>query len=194
MRDAGGSQSDVWRMVRDEHNRLHQTTVLADLACSGLSHDRYRNLMSAMARLHVQFAALCRRGWGEVGLSSAAHLTVDRVSAIEQDLAFLGLPPPSPPLDGDVTVYASDGGFAVGCLYVIHGSTRGAMVVHRKLDRLCEGEDGRRFWSKAHGDEEALRDIRAAIDCDWAQPSRTAAIASGALHTMRAFRVGLERI
>ncbi len=65
---------------------------------------------------------------------------------LEQDLAFYGLPLPTPAWDGPSIT--SDGAL-IGCLYVLEGSTKGGRVIFRRMSRVLgiSDEGGGRFFN-----------------------------------------------
>lgn len=138
------------------HRRLEQRLALVD---PGLSSARYRAIVEAMWGYHAPLEArLAAAGaWEAVGLDGRARR---RVHHLHRDLVALGrteaaierlprcerLPSVSTPAE------------AIGCLYVIEGSTLGGRVVLRHV-RRCVGvdvESGARFFA-GYGEHTAAR-------------------------------------
>jgi heme oxygenase len=102
-----------------------------------------------------------------------------RVTALEQDLAFLGVAAPDA---GDEPT--DDPAFAIGCLYTVQGSTLGGKVIYRQLDRLLAHADGRRFFA---GTAEDGADWRVLCDRLEEQDYPLTRIEAGARHAFARF-------
>jgi heme oxygenase len=147
------------------HDRIEQNPRLARLLAADLTPGEYRDTLARLYGFHAPLEAVlgARPEWARIGFSFDARR---KAPLLARDLAALGLPPAAveglprcpdlPRLD-----HFAD---ALGCLYVLEGSTLGGQVIAKHLRRSLGvdaahgaafyhsyGRDTGRMW-KAFGD------------------------------------------
>ncbi|MGE0725198.1 MAG: biliverdin-producing heme oxygenase, partial [Alphaproteobacteria bacterium] len=124
-----------------------------------------------------------------IGLPSLARAAAERAERLRADLADLGaVPGPAPAR----SVAPASDGRAVGCLYVVEGSTLGGRLIHRRLAGLLPGEEGRRYFAGGADDVERWPVFCAALEAFGAGGNRLPDIVLGARQAFATFRDCLE--
>lgn len=182
-----GVRAALRRWTADVHERLHGAPAFAALAGGRLDLPAYADLMSRLLGFHRAVAPTVSRGLDRLGLSGDRHRA--RLARLEYDLAAIG--PCVPPV---VAAPAWSDDAAVGCLYVVDGSTLGGRVIHRQLDYLLGPSDaGRSFFGGTPDDPLCWRRLCAALERYGAEtPSRLSAMAEGATETFALFETCLD--
>lgn len=125
----------------DIHEALHRAEPFARIADGTMDRQGYGALLERLARYHLAMAPLCAAGAAALGAPELDAAHRDRVAALKADIRAMGASAPR-----DAEGQAVDPAFAVGCLYVVNGSTLGGKVIFRQLDALLADDDGRRFF------------------------------------------------
>jgi heme oxygenase len=142
------------RMVTDAaHQALHHAAPFAAIAEGRASLAQYTGTLRTLHRYHAAMAQPCVAGAAALAMPEAAHAQTARLAALESDLASLGEAIP----DRGPAPAPAEADFAVGVLYVVMGSALGGKVIHRQLDYLLPGADGRRFFAGAPDDGQVWR-------------------------------------
>lgn len=149
--------------LRARTHELHQRAEeLFDLP-SLRTLDRYRARLSLLLGFHRPLERrLARVDLGAVGLDLGARL---RTPLLEQDLRCLGVDPAQVPDCDDLPALPALPE-ALGCLYVLEGSTLGGQVVSRHVRETMDIVPGRggSFFAGDGRDVGAMwRDFRAAL-------------------------------
>jgi heme oxygenase len=132
---------------------------------------------------------LARSGeWESIGLDLAPRR---RTGALRGDLRTLGIDPPPPPRAAPFKDFAA----ALGCLYVLEGSTLGGRLLSRAF-RHCLGAeiDGATAFFDGHGDRAGpmWQQFRYAIDqFGDLHPDAHDAVVASASDTFHRFAIGL---
>jgi heme oxygenase len=129
------------------HAALHGARPFARIAEGGMDRPGHAALLRLLLRYHAAMTPLCAAGAARLGAPELAAAQRCRLEALRADLRALGGTAPAIP-----ALAPRDGDFAVGVLYTVLGSTLGGKVIHRQLDALLPGEEGRRFF-KGHADD-----------------------------------------
>jgi len=172
-----GLRADL-RLATDEiHQRLHEAEAFRLIGESALQVADYARLLGSILRFHSSVQQLL------AGYSETAALGggLDRVRRLESDLAFLGVAverPSAPKLR-----LAADE--ALGCLYVVQGSTLGGQVIYRQLDYLFDGVQGRSFFLGSEEEPVKWRKVRSLLEEQ--PPERREALRRGAARTFGLF-------
>ena len=183
-----GARMALRQATAAAHERLHHLPGFASLQAGTIGRDEYAALLR---RLLVFYRAV------ENGLADAPPLLpygIDiaarrRSGLLAEDLAFLGAPAaplPAPPALPALRSAAE----ALGCLYVIEGSTLGGRELARRLDHLlpADSESGRRFLL-GHGPRHGAmwREFCAALEACGNNQARRDEMIGGALAAFGAF-------
>lgn len=164
------------------HRALHSAAPFARIADGEAALADYRTTLRMLYRYHAGMAPLCAAGAAALHFPDAARIQARRLEALTADLAVLETNTP-----GDVPVHpVPSDDFAVGALYVVLGSALGGKVIHRQLDYLLPGAEGRRFFA---GDDGAVwRDFCRRLD---AHDGDFATLCEGAAWAFAEFGRGL---
>jgi heme oxygenase len=155
------------REATDEiHQALHRAAPFARIADGTMDRGGYGRVLLMLHRYHTSMAAHCAAGADALDAPQLAFAHRSRIQALEDDLAYLALAgaqaragAPKSKLrrvrlaaerterhSAEGREAGPEAAFSIGCLYTVQGSTLGGKVIHRQLDRLVPGEDGRRFF------------------------------------------------
>lgn len=169
------------------HERLHHVPVFAALAAGGLDRAEYASLLGRLYGFHAPFEAAVERAGPPVppGRWRRAHLLRSDMTALGRSEATIERLPR----------YAVPGGVwsparAMGCLYVIEGSTLGGRQLARRLDHLLPAGDmaGRAFLMAGTGrDHVRWRDFCEALDACGADAASRAEMVAGAVEAFHCF-------
>lgn len=168
------------------HERLHDARFFDALASGTLDHAGYGALLTRIRRFHCLTLAARSQALAALGLDPAE--AGRRLALIEMDLRHLGIAcddPGAPPAP-------CDEGEAIGCLYVVEGSTLGGKLIHRQLDYLLPDEEGRSFFRGTPDDGARWRRLCEALDAYGSVPSRLPAMIAGAEATFALFETCLN--
>ncbi|MBU8546161.1 MULTISPECIES: biliverdin-producing heme oxygenase [Roseomonadaceae] len=166
------------------HERLHGVPVFARLASGRIDTGEYVLLLRRLLGFHLGVEAAL--GGGPSLLPYGITLEQRRRSPmLVADLVALRAPPLAAVADLPAPSCA---GFAMGCLYVMEGSTLGGQHLARALDGVLPGEDGRSFlrgYGARHG--AMWRECCTAIEACGAESGRLAGMIAGAEATFARF-------
>lgn len=174
----GGVRGRLRAATDAAHQALHRAAPFAAIADGTATRDGYGQTLIFLHRYHSAMAPLCARGAAALGTPRLADAHEARLAALVQDLDFLALAPE--PAAGEAP---GDDGFCVGALYTVQGSVLGGKLIHRQLEGLLPGADGRRFFAGGAGDGQDWRLLCAALD----GRSDLARLEAGALHAFARF-------
>ena len=170
------------------HERLHRVPVFAALAAGQLDRGAYLSLLGRLYGFHDPFETAIAQA-GPPGLQPAqwrrAHLLQSDMTELDRSgNAVADLPRhPAPGSDWSPAQ-------AMGCLYVIEGSTLGGRQLARRLDHLlpANATAGRAFLL-AGTDQNHVRwrDFCAALDACGADPAPRAEMVAGAIEAFHCF-------
>ena len=170
------------------HERLHRVPAFAALAAGQLDRVAYLGLLGRLYGFHDPFEAAVAQA-GPPGLQPAqwrrAHLLRSDMAALGQSDAAIGELPRHPALSSQWSP-----AHAMGCLYVVEGSTLGGRQLARQLDPLLPVSDtaGRTFLLAGTGpDHIRWRDFCAALDACGADPAPRAEMVAGAMEAFHCF-------
>ena len=179
---------ELQRATAAIHTRLHRVTVFAALAAGRLDLEGYFDLLGRLYGFHEPFETAVAQA-GPPGVPPEqwrrAHLLrADMMALGRSDTAVAGLPQHSAPRSLWSPAHA------MGCLYVMEGSTLGGRQLARQLDHLLPASttDGRMFLlAGVDRDHVRWRDFCAALDKCGAEPVPRAEMVAGAIETFRCF-------
>ncbi len=166
------------------HERLHHVPVFAALAAGRIDRGAYGGLLARLYGFHEPFEAAAAQA-APPGLQPAqwrrAHLLRSDMAALgRSDAAIAELPRhPAPCVPWSPAR-------AMGCLYVMEGSTLGGRQLARQLGHLlpASAAAGRTFLLAGTGtDHVRWRDFCAALDACGADPAPRDEMVTGALDT-----------
>jgi heme oxygenase len=160
------------------HLALHRAAPFAAIAGGTATRETYADTLVFLQRYHGAMAGWCAAGAWTLGLDGLARTHQERLAALRADLAIFGRGVPQTEEEP-----ARPGAFAVGVLYTVQGSTLGGKVIHRQLDGLLDGEDGRSFFKGRAEDGHYWRTLCAALE----QQSDGAGLEAGARHAFARF-------
>lgn len=185
--DSPGARAALRRWTADVHERLHGAPAFAALAAGRLDRPAYADLLGRLLGFHRAVAPAVHRALDRLGLPGEGHRV--RLARLESDLAAVG--PRAAPA---VTAPDWSDDAAVGCLYVVDGSTLGGRVIHRQLDYLFGPFDaGRSFFGGGPDDPLRWRRLCAALERHSAEaPARLPIMAEGAMATFALFETCLD--
>lgn len=143
----------------DLHQALHHAPPFAAIAEGWATRADYARTLAFLLRYHGAMAGWCAAGAEALGLAELALAHRARLAALRQDLLFLGQD--APPTMPDA---ARPGLFAAGVLYTVQGSTLGGKVIHRQLDALLAGDEGRLFFKGSRDDGRHWHRLCAALE------------------------------
>lgn len=168
------------------HARLHRVPVFEALAAGHLSLAAYAALLHRLLGFHaaVEAALAAAPSLRPYGIDLAERCRSD---ALRADLATLGAPGAGPlaPLPSLGTAAR-----ALGCLYVVEGSTLGGRQLARGLDHLLPaGAVAGRAFLLGHGPRHGAmwQACCAAIEACGAEPGGLDGMAAAARETFAAF-------
>lgn len=162
---AGGARAVLASATRDVHERLHRVPAFDLLLAGELSRDAYARLLRCLYGFHQPLEAMLRSE-EHLALVHPAPLPAARAHRLESDMLALGMTTaeiealprarfPALPTPGHY----------LGALYVREGSTLGARLMSRALDRLFgPGEGGRAFLTGSPDDGRAWQACCARIE------------------------------
>ena len=160
------------------HEALHGAAPFARIADGGMDTPGYGALLRMLHRYHAMMAVPCEAGAAALAAPELARAHQQRIAALEQDMAFLGVMP-----ERGAGEVAGDAAFSIGCLYTVQGSTLGGKVIFRQLDTLLPGSDGRRFFEGTAQDSANWRLLCQRLE----EQGDIAAMADGARHAFACF-------
>lgn len=168
------------------HTRLHTVPAFAALAAGHLSRAAYARLLHRLLGFHlaVEASLAAAPSLRPYGIDLAERC---RSGALRADLATLGMPDAGPlaPLPAFPTAAR-----ALGCLYVVEGSTLGGRQLARGLDHLLPaGALAGRAFLLGHGPRHGAmwQACCAAIEACGEEPGGQAGMAAAATETFAAF-------
>jgi heme oxygenase len=175
----GHSMRERLRAATEEiHLALHRAAPFAAIADGTVTRETYADTLVFLRRYHGAMAGWCAAGAWTLGLDGLARTHRERLAALCADLVTFGRGVPRAEEES-----ARPGAFAVGVLYTVQGSTLGGKVIHRQLDSLLDGEDGRSFFKGRAEDGHTWRMLCAALE----QQSDGAGLEAGARHAFARF-------
>jgi heme oxygenase len=179
---------ELQRATAAIHARLHRVPAFLALAAGRLDRDGYIDLLGRLYGFHEPFEAAVAQA-APPGLPPgrwrrADLLRVDLTALGRSDAAVTGLPRhPAPHGHWSPT-------YAMGCLYVMEGSTLGGRQLAARLKHLLPVStmDGRMFLlAGADRDHMRWRDFCAVLDECGVDPAPRAEMIAGAMETFRCF-------
>ena len=172
-----GVRADLRLATEEVHERLHEAEPFRMIADGALNMQGYRSLLSAILQFHASLQPIL------AGHPETAHLGggLDRVERLQFDLRHVGAAIPSSP-QADIALDADE---AIGCLYVVQGSTLGGRVIYRQLDYLFDGPEGRSFFLGGGEDKARWQKVRALLEEQ--PPERREGLRRGATRTFGFF-------
>ena len=177
---------DQLRAVTAEiHEALHHAAPFAAIAAGTLDRRGYGAVLFFLHRYHKGFGENCDQGARALGAPQLAAAHQARITALENDLAYLDLAPAAP-----LPPPPAKGVFAAGCLYTVQGSTLGGKVISRQLDYLLPAAKGRSFFMGESEDGASWRLLCAALEKQHAD--NLPELEKGALFAFARFRDLLE--
>ncbi len=175
--DQAGVRADL-RLATDEvHERLHEAEPFRLIGESALPIEDYGRLLGSILAFHAAIQPVLAGNSETAALGGGR----DRLKRLESDLRHIGIAVETPRLGS----LALDSGEAVGCLYVVQGSTLGGRVIYRQLDYLFEGVEGRSFFLGSDDEPLKWRKVRALLEEQ--PPERREALRRGAAKTFALF-------
>jgi heme oxygenase len=178
------SMREKLRAATEEiHLALHRAAPFAAIADGTATRETYADTLAFLRRYHGAMAGWCAAGAWSLGLDGLARTHRERLAALRADLATFGRAAPQAEEEPAYHDGFGAGAFAVGVLYTVQGSTLGGKVIHRQLDGLLDGEDGRSFFKGRAEDGHYWRMLCAALE----QQSDGAALEAGARHAFARF-------
>lgn len=172
-----GAQADLRQATLDVHERLHEAEPFKMIAEGRLEMSTYRRLLRAILHFHSSVQPILAAHPQTADLGGG----LDRVERLECDLRHVGAAGPSPCPASP----AFDGHEAIGCLYVVQGSTLGGRVIYRQLDYLLDGAEGRSFFLGGSDDSARWQKVRALLEKQ--PPERRDSLRRGASRTFTLF-------
>ncbi len=169
------------------HADLHDASIFARLAAGTLDRTGYAAILRAHLCFHIHMAPAAGRAAAALGLRDIAARCTRRRRRLQHALAVLGIAPAA----ASAATIDSDGS-AVGCMYTLLGAFLGGRVIHRQLDAVLTGEEGRSFFRGDPDDGDSWRLFCRHLESFGGQPGRMPALAAGALHAFADFRGCLE--
>ncbi|MGX9961853.1 biliverdin-producing heme oxygenase [Roseomonas sp. F4] len=166
------------------HERLHGVPVFARLAAGRIGPAEYVGLLRRLLGFHLGVEAVLSGGPSLTPYGIALDQR-RRSPLLVADLVALRAAPVAPVA---ALPEPSCAGFAMGCLYVLEGSTLGGQHLARALDGVLPGEVGRSFllgYGARHG--VMWRECCAAIEACGAEAGRLARMIAGAEVTFARF-------
>ena len=164
--------------TEEVHLALHRAAPFAAIADGTATRESYADTLAFLRRYHGAMGGWCAAGAWTLGLDGLARTHRERLAALRADLATVGRRVPRAEEEP-----ARSGAFAVGVLYTVQGSTLGGKVIHRQLDGLLDGEDGRSFFKGRAEDGHYWRMLCAALE----QQNDGAGLEAGARHAFARF-------
>lgn len=179
---------ELQRATAAVHARLHLVPAFAALAAGRLDRDGYLDLLGRLYGFHEPFEAAVVQA-EPPGLPPdqwrRAHLLRFDLTALGQsDAAVAGLLRHPAPRSRWSPAHA------MGCLYVMEGSTLGARQLARRLEHLLpvSATAGRMFLlAGADRDHVRWRDFCAVLDECGAEPASRAEMVAGAMEAFHCF-------
>lgn len=142
------------RETRPAHDRIEQNPRLARLLATDLERDEYRMLLGRLYGYHRPLEArlAARPEWEAIGFCFDERR---RAGLLRRDLVSLGMTEAEIDALPDCPDLPDAGTFprALGCLYVLEGSTLGGRIIARHLTQSLGlgAHDGAAFY-QGHGD------------------------------------------
>jgi heme oxygenase len=170
-------------VTEDIHQALHGAAPFARIAAGDMDTAGYGALLQFLHGYHAGMMAACSTGAAALGAQELGAAQAARVTALAQDLAHFGLPPPRL-----ISEPVPDADFAIGCLYTVQGSTLGGKVICHQLDALLPDGRGRSFFAGTPQDGAHWRILCEKLE----QQGGSARLEAGALHAFHRFAALLE--
>ena len=178
-----GVRADLRLATDDVHQRLHEAEPFRLIGESALDLPGYGRLLGSILRFHSSVQPILAGNSETAALGGGR----DRLRRLEADLACIGASARSS-CSGGLELNADE---AIGCLYVVQGSTLGGRVIYRQLDYLFGGAEGRSFF-RGSGDEPLKwKKVRSLLEEQ--PPERQEALRRGAAKTFGFFEDCLSR-
>lgn len=143
----------------DVHQALHRAAPFAAIADGAATLETYSDLLAFLYRYHGAMAGWCAAGAAALGLPVLAAAHQARLTALRQDIAYLGRAAPEAEQE-----MARPGAFAAGVLYTVQGSTLGGKTIYRQLGGLLSGDEGRLFFKGSRDDGHVWQMLCAALE------------------------------
>lgn len=185
---SASARIELQRATAAVHARLHRVPVFVALAAGRLDHDGYLDLLGRLYGFHEPFEAAVAQaeppGLPPERWRRAHLLRVDLTALGRSDAAIAGLLRHPTPRSRWSPAHA------MGCLYVMEGSTLGGRQLARQLDHLLSAStNGGRMFLLAGADRGHVRwrDFCAVLDECGAEPAPRAEMVAGAMETFGCF-------
>jgi heme oxygenase len=175
--------------THEAHERLHGVPIFAALANGTLARDGYIALLRRLLGFHAPMEAAIAGALGSQSFGIDVT-SWQRAALIQADLAALGADDraaPGPALRPRENLTRAE---AMGCLYVVEGSTLGGRQLARRLDTLLDGRGatGRQFlMAGAHPGHVRWATVCAALNACGRDATSRAGMIDGAAWTFAAF-------
>lgn len=180
------SVRDQLRAATDDiHQFLHRAAPFAAIADGTATVESYGRTLQFLHHFHSMLSPLCGQGAQGLGLPELASAPTRRVTALENDLACLGMMASSP----ERAVLNVEEAFCAGALYTVQGSTLGGKLIYRQLETLLPSEFGRSFFKGVPDDARNWQALCMALE---KRPDDLAGMKAGALYAFGCFRDMLE--
>lgn len=174
MPDHRAARAVLRAATAEVHERLHGARFFDRIAAGTLDIAGYAALLARIRRFHRLTLPARAQALALLGLDPGEASR--RLALIEADLGHLDVR-----RDADLGALPPSGDdAAVGCLYVVEGSALGGKLIHRQLDYLLPGDDGRRFFQGTTEDGARWRRLCDALDRYGLMPGRLPAMIVGA--------------
>jgi heme oxygenase len=163
------------------HEALHRATPFAAIADGAATRESYGRTLVFLHRYHSAMAPLSCQGAQALDAPLLGEIHGTRITALENDLAWLGVAPDRT----QENAVDQPAAFAIGALYTVQGSTLGGKLIHRQLDTLLPDDNGRTFF---RGTEEDSRHWRLLCERLETCAAPLDALAAGAHHAFAKFQ------
>jgi len=170
----------------DVHERLHVATPFRKIAEGALDMGDYVALLRSIFRFHAAVQPVLSTDPVTAPLNNS-----ERVEQLRKDLLTLCADFPATPPEWTP---GHGGHAALGCLYVVQGSTIGGRVIYRQLDYLFgRSSEGRAFFAGSVNDPQRWMAVRAFLEQSIDSPDRLDRMVEGAQATFTLFESCLEQ-
>ncbi|GAC1488584.1 MAG: biliverdin-producing heme oxygenase [Acetobacteraceae bacterium] len=181
--------------TRTAHERLHDLPVFAALAAGTLGREAYIALLGRLYGFHAPTETVLAATLDLAPFGIEPHAW-QRTRLLRDDLAAFGWDDAAICQLPQVEAAPADSpAAALGCLYVVEGSTLGGRQIVRRLDPLLAGPAGRRFLGAGaepgHVNWAALGGV---LDTLGADPADLATMIDSAMRTFTLFELWFSGI
>lgn len=175
--------------TRPAHDLVERVPALARLMAPDLDRATYVGVLQGLHRFHAGLHTPLANALSPLP-DAAPYIDATRLDALEHDLAQLDTRP-GPPADPESLPSLPTAAHALGCLYVIEGSTLGGRVIARRLrDALSlDPTNGAAFYGARSADETRTRFLAlvAILEAAAIDPAHAGAILEAAIDTFDCF-------